>query len=56
MTSEERDMLVRIDENVKQLVEDKKDHENRLRSLERFKNWLMAIIGLGSAGGGVTQL
>ena len=49
-------MLVRIDENVKHLIKESEDHETRLRGLERFKNWALALIGLGGSGAGVTQL
>ena len=56
LSDEDRERLIRIDVNVEQLVTKAADHETRLRSLERFKNWLIGIFGFGAAGGGVSQL
>lgn len=41
-------VLSRIDTNVKALIEQREDHEKRIRSLERFRNW---AAGVGAAIG-----
>lgn len=41
-------VLSRIDTNVKELIEQREDHEKRIRSLERFRNW---AAGVGAAIG-----
>ncbi len=53
MDAEHHEMLVRIDERVAVLVERDRDQEKRLRSLERFRNWAIGIIGVVASATGI---
>ncbi len=49
MTSQDRELLVRIDENVMRLVTRVDDHETRIRSVER-RSWVgFTIMGVIAA-------
>ncbi len=52
----DRELLIRIDENVKHLVEHTKDQEARLRGVERFSTAVKSIGGLIVGGGGLKLL
>ena len=43
---------IRIDERLAAAVDKQADQETRIRGLERFKNWILALLGLGAAAGG----
>lgn len=48
MNSEQHEMLVRIDERTEKLLAHTADHEDRLRSLERLRNWALGSVATGS--------
>lgn len=46
MNDHQTQILYSVDEKVTQLVDYMKDHETRIRKLEKFRNW---AAGVGSA-------
>ena len=49
MTPEQFEVLIRVDANVQALKEHRKDHETRLRSLEKTKHWSLGFAAAVSA-------
>lgn len=49
MTPEQFEVLIRVDQKVDTLIEQKTDHETRLRSLEKTKHWTMGFAAAVSA-------
>lgn len=53
---EVHERTIRIDERLAVAVEVQGDQEKRIRGLEKFKNWVLGILGLGAAAGGGTGI
>ena len=57
LTPQQHEMLVRVDERTAVLVIKTKDQETRLRSLERWRSWMVgAAAAAGGAGAYVKSL
>lgn len=55
MNQEQHEMLVRIDERTAALVITIKDHETRIRTMERVRNWFLGIGALITSLFGIHQ-
>jgi len=55
MTEEQFAILIRIDEKTESLVEGQKDQEERIRKLEKFRNWASGLAASIMGAAGITQ-
>ena len=44
MTADQFELLITIDGKVTQLLENRLDHETRIRRLERVRNWATGVV------------
>lgn len=48
-SDDQNDLIIQIDMNVKQLLAIQADHEGRIRTLERLRNWTAGLAAAAAA-------